>query len=280
MLLLAVFLFGLIFGSFLNVCIHRWPKEEGEGRNVAFPGSHCPKCERPIRWYDNIPVLSFALLRGRCRSCRESISWRYPVVELANAGVWVALVAKYGWEPFTWKALLFASMMLVLVVTDFEHYILPDEVTLGGLVVGLLLSLILAMPQGPVGFFWALTGAPPSARWVSLAESAAGAGFFGGLLWALREGYYRLRGVDGLGLGDVKMAAMMGAFWGLGQTLMILIVGSIGGAVIGTLIVLLGGRKWNHELPFGSYLGLAGLAVVYWGDEIFGVYWRTLGMGA
>lgn len=271
-MILLAFLFGLLIGSFLNVCIHRWPRDE----SVVKPRSRCPKCERQIAARDNIPVLSYLLLRGRCRYCSEVISWRYPLVETLNACFYAGLVWKFGLDPLTLKAALFGSMMLVLIFTDIEHYILPDEITLGGLVIGLVLSLFLAMPEGLMKFLWMIAGGAPDERWLSVSESAAGALLFGGGLWVLRELYYRMRGNDGLGLGDVKMAAMMGAFWGFGHTLLILLLGSLGGALAGIAVVLLGGKKWNYEMPFGSYLGVAALVVTIWGDTLFGLYWKTV----
>jgi leader peptidase (prepilin peptidase)/N-methyltransferase len=266
------FLFGLLIGSFLNVCIHRWPRDE----SVVQPRSRCPHCERQIEARDNIPVVSYLMLRGRCRYCGGVISWRYPLVEVLNGCLFGFLVWKFGLDAFTVKAAFFGSMMLVLIFTDMEHYILPDEITLGGLVIGLVLSLFLPMPEGLMKFIWMITGGAPDQRWLSLSESAMGALLFGGGLWALREIYYRIRGIDGLGLGDVKMAAMMGAFWGFGHTLLILLIGSLVGALVGMLVVLVGGKKWNYEMPFGSYLGAAALIVTIWGDTLFGLYWRAL----
>ncbi len=269
---LLAFLAGLILGSFLNVCIHRWPLEE----SVVAPRSRCPQCKSPISWRDNIPVFSYILLHGRCRHCGEPISKRYPIVELLTGALFAGLFHKYGLQPFTYKCALFTAMMIVLVATDFEQYILPDEITLGGLAIGLALSPFILIPAGGTQLIWLLTGVSPAPWQQSLAESAFGAVFFGGMLWALREIYYRVRGVDGLGFGDVKMVAMMGAFWGVVDTMMMLIIGSVLGAVIGAAIVLLGGKKWTHELPYGSYLGAAAIIVVLWGDALLGAYWSAL----
>ncbi len=266
------FLLGLIVGSFLNVCIHRWPDE----RSVVRPRSRCPHCENPIHWYQNIPVFSYIALRGRCAHCAKSIGWRYPTVELLNAVLWAALAAKFGWHPFTLKAGLFCSMMIILVFTDLEHMILPDEITIGGLFVGLALSWFIAVPEGLTRLGWLFARSTPSPQMASLVESLTAALLFGGMLWVLRELYYRIRGIDGLGLGDVKMAAMMGAFWGVPQTLLILLGGSLLGAVIGTAIVSLSKKSWTHELPFGSYLGVAAIVVTFFSTEIFGAYWTAL----
>ena len=268
-MILLAFLFGLLVGSFLNVCIHRWPAE----KSVVRPRSRCPECSESIAWYDNIPVLSYLALGGRCRRCGASISRRYPLVELLTGLLFVAVVWRFGLTPFAAKAALFGSMMLVLVFTDLEQYILPDEVTLGGLAVGLALTPFVPLPAGVTSLFWLMTHQDPPPWLASLAESAFAAALFGGMLWLVREAYYRFRGVDGLGLGDVKMAAMMGAFWGVGYTLMMLVIGSLAGAVLGTLFVLVAGKRWNYELPFGSYLGVAAILVMLWGDELLGTYW-------
>ena len=272
MIISLAFLLGLLVGSFLNVCIHRWPDE----RSVVRPGSACPHCSNPIRWYNNIPVISYLKLGGRCADCGGKISWRYPTTELLNALIWAGLVAKFGWQPFTAKAALFCSMMLILVFTDLEHMILPDEITKGGILVGLVLSLFLPLPEGVTQIFWMIAGTQPSIPVASFAEALFAAVVFGGMLWVLRELYWRLRGIDGLGLGDVKMAAMMGAFWGVPQTLMILLAGSLLGAITGAIIVTAAKKSWKHELPFGSYLGVAAIAVTFFSQEIFGAYWDTL----
>ena len=275
-MIFAAFVFGLLIGSFLNVCIHRWPIEE----SIVSPArSQCPRCRRTIAWYDNIPVLSYVLLRGRCRGCKRPISARYPTVELLNAAIYAYIVSMHGLTPEAFKAALFCSMAVALIFTDLEQYILPDEITLGGLGLGLLLSILVMVPPSLTTLFWMLSDTQPAPWAASLSESVAGASLFGGMLWAMRELYYRIRGIDGLGLGDVKMAAMMGAFWGVGPTLMILLIGSLGGALLGSAIILIGGKKWNYELPFGSYLGAAALVVTLWGDRLFNFYWDSLGAG-
>ena len=263
------FFFGLLIGSFLNVCISRWP----DRLSVVSPRSRCPKCKGAIAWYDNVPLLSYVLLAARCRSCKEPISWRYPTVEALNASVYALLAYQHGLQPFTFKAALFSSMMIILIFTDLEQLILPDEITLGGIPIGLGLALWVAVPLTVTRLIWLFRSDQPSEQLGSLAECLVAAVLFGGLLWAMREAYYRLRGVDGLGLGDVKMAAMMGAFWGVGQTLMILIIGSIAGAVIGTALIAIRRANWRQELPYGSYLGAAALVVTLFGDHMLGAYW-------
>jgi leader peptidase (prepilin peptidase) / N-methyltransferase len=271
-IILLAFLFGLLLGSFLNVCIHRWPREE----SVVQPRSRCPECRAPIAWYDNVPLLSYLLLKGKCRRCGAPISMRYPLVELLTALLYAAIVARFGLDPMAFKAALFGSMMLVLFFTDLAEFILPDEITLGGAVLGLALSVFIPVDRGPAALLLLLTNTA-APRWVvSLADAAVSALLLGGFLWLVGEAYYRLRKIDGLGLGDVKMVAMMAAFWGISQTVVILVLSSLVGAVTGILIVIIGRKQWHYALPFGSYLAATGIVVALWGDAILSWYWRQV----
>ena len=266
--LLLAFVFGLLVGSFLNVCIHRWPKYQ----SVVSPRSHCPHCEAQIAWYDNIPLLSYSFLRGRCRNCGTWISIRYPIVELLNGLLYAYLLWRFGAEPNVAKMAVFGSMMLILIFTDLIEYILPDEITLGGLLLGLALSPFLHLGTGPVRFFLTVTDKKWAPWAQSLADSALAALVVGGFLFLLGEAYYRFRQREGLGFGDVKMMAMVAAFWGLGDAILTLIVGSIVGSVVGIVLVIVGGKKWTYELPFGSYLGASAIVVTIWGDDLLAWY--------
>ena len=270
--LLLAFVLGLLVGSFLNVCIHRWPSYQ----SVIRPRSRCPQCEAPITWYDNIPLLSYALLRGRCRSCGTGISLRYPVVELLNGLLYAYLFWRFGMDPVVAKMALFGSMMLILIFTDLTEYILPDEITVGGLVLGIALSPFVPHAAGPVRFFLTVAGTEWAPSMVSVAESVAAAVIVGGFLFLLGEAYYRFRHREGLGFGDVKMMAMVGAFWGLGYAVLTLIIGSITGSLVGIAIVLIGGKKWTYELPFGTYLGVAAIVVMLWRADMLSLYWQTV----
>lgn len=240
-------LLGLAVGSFLNVCIYRLPR--GESLNV--PASHCTACSRPLAWYENIPLVSWLILRGRCRTCREPISAVYPAVEAITAAVFVAGYAIYGLTPLLAVRLLFACAMIVLFAIDFRHYILPNVITLPGIVVGFLLSFVL--PPG-----WA----------ASLIGLLAG----GGVLLAIAEAYYRLRGVEGLGMGDVKMLAMIGAFLGWQLMLVTLVLASFAGSLVGVglMIARRGGAK--HALPFGTFLAVGALVAAVAGEQLFDWY--------
>jgi leader peptidase (prepilin peptidase)/N-methyltransferase len=199
---LTVGALGLAVGSFLNVCIHRLPRQE----SLASPGSRCPQCAAPLRWHDNIPLLSYIVLGGRCRSCRAAIPMMYPLVELVTALVFLAAYFLFGPSPLLVARLVFACAMIVLFVVDLQHRILPNVVTIPGIVAGFVFSLFL----------------PPG--WL---ESLIGILAGGGVLLLMAEMYYRWRKEEGLGMGDVKMLAMIGAFLGWKLMLVTLVLGSL-----------------------------------------------------
>lgn len=246
-------LFGLLLGSFLNVVVYRLPRD----LNVAWPGSHCPFCEKPIAWFDNLPVLSYLLLGGRCRSCRAGIPWRYPVLEASTGLVFAAAVWRLGPTVDALKLCLFAALMLALVFMDLETFILADEITLGGTALGLALSLFLPMPR-----FLSLLVFP--AEWSlslrSFAESALGAALPALALWGIGKAYELVRRREGMGFGDVKMMALIGAFYNLQAALLTLMLASVLGSVIGLAVITLTRKDAaTTEIPFGTFLGLAAL---------------------
>jgi leader peptidase (prepilin peptidase)/N-methyltransferase len=253
---------GLLIGSFLNVCVYRWPRD----LSVVRPRSFCPGCDKRIAWYDNIPVLSYALLRGRCRHCHESIPWRYPVVEVATAIAFGICVAAFGLTAQGAKYALLSAILIALTASDLESRILPDEFTLGGTLLGLAFALFVPMEAYIVTFLIPIRYAP---RWHWLAESAFAALIGSGAIWVIAFLYEKFRHREGMGLGDVKMIAMIGAFLGLRYSLLILMLASLAGSV-GGLIYLKATRKEasTYELPFGSFLGLSALAVVLWADVL------------
>ena len=251
-------LFGLLAGSFLNVCIHRWPR----GRSVVRPRSHCVRCRKMIAWYDNIPLLSYLLLGGRCRYCKRRISPRYPLVEALTAGLFFYFVATLGLTAAALKMCVFSAMLVALIFSDLEKRILPDQFTLGGLVIGLIFAAFVPVPDNTVAMLLWLLGVEPTGRLQSLAESAFAAVLLAGILWAGGAIYFKLRHRAGLGLGDVKLVAMMGAFLGLHLALEALVVGAIAGSIIGMAYILATHQKAStYELPFGAFLGAAGLAM-------------------
>jgi leader peptidase (prepilin peptidase)/N-methyltransferase len=242
------FLFGLAIGSFLNVCIARLPA----GESVVRPGSRCPACRTPIRWFDNIPVLSYLLLGGRCRQCRSPISVRYPLVELATGVLFAATVSWLPPEPvLLGKALLFTALLVVLFGTDYDVQRLPDVITLPGIAAGIVLSA-----ATPPGLFDAIMG------------TAAGAL----VLLFVRWGWKRMTGVDGMGLGDVKMLAMIGAFLGWRQVGVVLFLASLAGALVGLLLAAGGRRSLQTRLPFGTFLAAAAWGALLVGDNLLDWY--------
>jgi leader peptidase (prepilin peptidase)/N-methyltransferase len=268
--IILVFLGGLLIGSFLNVCIFRLPRD----LSVVAPRSFCPACEKTIAWYDNIPLLSYALLRGRCRHCGERITLRYPLVELATGLAAALSVAGLGLTLPALKYSVFFAILITLIASDLEERILPDEFTLGGTVLGLIFSMFV-----PLEFGLARMLLPMSVgdRWASLGESVLGAGFTSGAIWLVAVVYQKLRHREGLGLGDVKMIAMIGSFLGLRMALLTLIAASLFGAAGGLLYILITRKDAStYELPFGSFLGLAALAVALFGEVIL-VWYSHLG---
>ncbi|HET7694652.1 MAG TPA: A24 family peptidase [Vicinamibacterales bacterium] len=243
---------GLCIGSFLNVCIHRLPLKQ----SVVHPGSRCPDCGYALRWYDNVPVLSYAMLRGRCRSCSRPISLQYPLIEVATAAIFVAHWYAFGPTAMLPVRLVFACALIVLFMIDLEHQILPDVITLPGIVAGVIGSLFL--PPGPM---------------MSVLGVVAG----GGLLWAIAEAWYRLRKVDAMGFGDVKMLAMVGAWLGVKMVLVTFVLSSMLGGLVGALLI--GSRRADMatRVPFGTMLAVGALVASMYGEALLSWYLTTLG---
>jgi leader peptidase (prepilin peptidase) / N-methyltransferase len=242
-----VALFGLIIGSFLNVCIYRLPLDQ----SIAWPASRCTTCGRELNWFENIPVLSYLALRGRCRTCGEHVSLMYPLIELLTATVFVLTFARFGISWLLPIRLVFGCAMIVLLVIDLQHQILPNEITLPGIVVGLAASAC---------------GVP---TW---REALIGAVSGGGALWLMAWSYERLRHQEGLGFGDVKMLAMIGAFLGWKLMLLTLVAASTVGSL--TALALLFARRadWQSKLPLGTFLAMAAIPVGLVGDVVVDWY--------
>ena len=247
--LIAAGVFGLLFGSFLNVCIYRIPRD----LSVVFPRSFCPECGQQIAWYDNVPIVSYAILRGRCRACARPIGLRYPFVELITASVLVLTAWRYGWTLAALKWALFECLVIVLFWTDVEERILPDELTLGGTVAGLLFACFVPVHAAIVEVFFGNL----AVLWRSLVASTLGIVLLAGPIWGVGAIYKRVRGREGLGLGDVKLLALVGVFLGVEQGVLALMIGAISGAGLGVLYVLITRKDMStYELPFGSFLCL------------------------
>lgn len=261
-------LFGLLIGSFLNVCIYRWPRD----LSVVRPRSHCPYCEKTIAWYDNVPVLSYLLLGARCRHCRERISARYPVVEALTGALFFYFIYTLGPTLAGVKNCVLAAMLVALIFSDLETRILPDEFTKGGIVVGVIFSFFVPTPDSVVQSILWLLGLDVAGVKQSVIESVAGAALPALFLWGGGWLYLKLRHKEGLGFGDVKLIAMVGAFLGLRGALLTLILGSVVGTVLGYGYIKLTGKDTaTYELPFGTFLGAAALAMLLGGSAFLGL---------
>jgi leader peptidase (prepilin peptidase)/N-methyltransferase len=250
--------FGAVLGSFLNVCIHRLPL----GESVVHPRSRCPGCGSPIAWYQNVPVLSWVALRGRCAACGTSISWRYPAVEAVSAILLVALWSAFGATAAFPIAGAFVLAMLALFFTDWDHKLLPDAITLSGFVVGVAIA-----------WFNPFLG---EAGWRRVWLATAGAALGAGILWGIGALYKRLRGIEAMGMGDVKMMAFVGAWAGPEGVLFTLFAGSVVGAVVGLASIPLRGGSMKSELPFGCFLAPAAVAALLVGKRALEAYYGLL----
>lgn len=264
-----VFLFGLIIGSFLNVCIVRIP----ERKSIVMPASACPKCGAAIQPYDNIPVISYLLLRGKCRRCKTKISPMYPIVELLTGVLFLGCYLEFGVTAEAVKWAAFSALMIVLVFTDLRERVLPDVVNYTGFGVGLAISFFTQPTDGTA--LWIsnhVFAYPPPAPVLSFADAILGAAVGSGLLWLVSEAYFRLRGREGMGLGDVKMMLMAGAFLGAKRTLLTILAGSLLGSILGLAFILARRKDSDYELPFGSFLGMAAVLVVFFGTPVVNWY--------
>jgi leader peptidase (prepilin peptidase)/N-methyltransferase len=241
-------LVGLIAGSYLNVVIHRLPA----GESTVTPRSRCPACHAPIRALDNLPVLSYLLLGGRCRDCRAPISPRYPLVEALSGALFAFAVARFGWTLDALAAALLSALLVALAAIDLDHFLLPDRLTLPGLAAGLLLQPLLA--DG------------------SLARGLQGALLGAGVLLLLAGLWQLARGVEGMGLGDVKMLAMIGAFLGVSGVVVTLVVSSFAGSVAGLALIARGRGGLASKLPFGVFLAVGGVVALFWGRGLAAAY--------
>jgi leader peptidase (prepilin peptidase) / N-methyltransferase len=251
-LYLWVFPVGLVVGSFLNVCVFRLP----DGQSVVSPRSQCPSCQQPIAWFDNIPLISYIWLGRRCRHCQASISLRYPVIELMNGLGYMGIVATFGW---TWAAGVYAvffSALLVVAWIDLDHFIIPDVISLPGIVIGLLAAATIL----PIG----------------LVNAVIGVVLGGGILWVLAILSPYMFGKEGLGGGDIKLLAMIGAFLGWQSALLTLMLASVTGAVVGIGLLVCKVMERGHYIPFGPFLVFGALVSLFFKAELVQWYIRTM----
>jgi leader peptidase (prepilin peptidase)/N-methyltransferase len=296
----AIFLFGLTFGSFLNVCIHRLPL----GLSVVRPRSACPNCKQAIAFYDNIPVVSWLVLRGRCRHCQTPISPRYLLIELLTGALFVACYAYFGWTLATLKYCTLSFLLLGLIFTDAETKLLPDKMTLPGLALGVAFSLITPVNDLAAQFLPGIINLPfsgdISARLLSLVDSLVGAAVGASFIYGAGAIYLRWRGTEGMGFGDVKLMAMVGAFLGVKLTVFTIFTASLAGSFFGVGTVLVvwvkrthrfmrrlaaqaaRRRAWqsaqvvyrNYQMPFGVFLGSMAMVAFFFGDRLLHWYGR------
>jgi leader peptidase (prepilin peptidase)/N-methyltransferase len=297
----AIFLFGLTFGSFLNVCIYRLPL----GLSVVAPRSACPGCKRPIAFYDNLPVISWLLLRGRCRNCKSRISARYALVELLTATLFLTCYLYFGFTLATLKYCVFGFLVLGLIFTDAETKLLPDKLTLPGLALGLLFSLLVPVHDMASEFLPAMLNLPfsgdVSGRLFSPLDSLLGAALGASFIYGAGAVYLRWRGAEGMGFGDVKLMAMVGAFLGMKLTILTIFAASLAGSLFGVTTVLVVWIKRTHrfsrrlanleaarrrgwqsaqmvyrhyQMPFGVFLGSMALLALFVGNQFLSWYGR------
>ncbi|MGH7566643.1 MAG: prepilin peptidase [Gemmatimonadota bacterium] len=241
-------LVGLAVGSFLNVVILRLPR----GESIVSPPSRCPSCQTPLRWYHNVPLVSWLALRGRCASCRAWIGWQYPLVEAATAAIWAGNVAAFGIEPQAARAILFLTLLLAIAVTDARFYIIPDELSLGGAALGVALAFL---PGGP-----------------TVPEAVIGAVAGGGALWLIAIlGTWAFK-KEAMGGGDIKMMTMIGAFLGWKGALLTVFLG----ALAGTLVFVPIAWKSDKLVPFGLFLALGAALALYLGAPLLDWYMNFL----
>lgn len=250
-ILVAVYVtvLGLIVGSYLNVVIHRLPR----GISTVRPRSRCPECGAAIRAYDNLPVVSYLVLRGKCRSCGAPISWRYPAIEGLTGLLFAASFLRFGFHLATPVACLFCCLMIILAGIDVEHMLLPDRITLPGIAVGLLVQLAVPLAGGILG-------------------GVLGALLGGGILLAISMAWLLLRGEEGMGLGDVKMLAMVGAFLGWKGVVVTLFASTLTGAIVGLAVARKSQAGMKAKLPFGAFLAFAALVALFFGAPLVDAY--------
>ena len=300
----GIFVLGLAFGSFLNVCIYRMPL----GLSVVLPGSACPNCEKPIAFYDNVPILSWVILRGKCRNCSARITPRYLLVELIVGVLFVICYAHFGLTLAMLKCSVLGFLLVGLIFTDAETHLLPDKLTLPGLGLGLIFSLLVPVndlvSRMLPGVFDIPVSSEVSWRLFSLMDAVLGAAIGASFLYGVGAVYLRWRGVEGMGFGDVKLMAMMGSFLGLRLTILTMAAASLAGSFFGLWTVFAVWIKrtqrrkdvfhesgatarrnaWasalialrRHQMPFGVFLGSMGLVAFFFGQQFLHWYWRLM----
>jgi leader peptidase (prepilin peptidase)/N-methyltransferase len=245
--------------------------------SVVAPGSHCPSCGHPIRWHDNIPLVSYALLRGRCRDCGARISPLYPLVEALTAAVFIVDFSLYGLTPEFFKSAAFAMLIIVLIFTDLYERRIPHPITLFGMAIGLILSGLIPVDDRPLGWLLRLWDVFPRDTPLSIMGALAGALVGGGLFYVVGEAFYHLRHKEGLGFGDVMLMVMVGTFLGPAMTLMTILLGSLLGTIIAIPLSIASPRFRGYHWPYGSFLGVAAIYASLRGEVLLRAYLQWSG---
>lgn len=245
---IVLFILGAVVGSFLNVCIHRLPREE----SIVFPSSRCPHCRHAIAWYDNIPLFSYIFLRGHCRSCHEAIGGRYLLIEVLTAVMALFTYWKFGISLAFLAAFLFVATLIVITFIDFEHQIIPHEIVLPGIPLFLLAAVF-------------IMGIP-------LFDAFLGIMIGIGSLYLIAVYYEQLTGTEGMGGGDVNLMGMLGAFLGWESLLFILMTGAFTGAAVGIIMIIKKGKTMKYAVPFGPFLSLGAVVYLFWGRAIINCF--------
>jgi leader peptidase (prepilin peptidase)/N-methyltransferase len=266
---IIVFVIGASIGSFLNVCIYRVPAK----RSVVTPGSECPSCAKPIRFFDNIPIFSYFILGGKCRNCKASFSVRYAMVELLVALLGAALYYRFGFAPEFFAYAIFTAILVTIAFIDLDHKIIPNVISLPGVVVGFAIAVVFQFALNASGL-----GANP--LYPSVAASAIGFVVGGGILFAISFGYLLLTGREGMGFGDVKLLAMIGAFVGWKGVLFTIFMGSVVGAAIGVFVMVASGKDSKYAVPFGPFLALGALVYIFCGRAVIVWYLSLITVGS
>lgn len=256
---LFIFILGAVMGSFFNVCIYRLPQKEG----LVFPGSHCPVCHASIKPWENIPILSYIFLRGRCRYCRGKISGRYIIVETLTGLLYLGLYLRFGLGVDFFYFLFFVSVLIIITFIDIEHFLILDKITYPSMVIGLIVCLIRNdLAGGVIGLL-------------------SGAGIIYGIVVVsaivLKMINHPCKDEGGMGLGDVKLAGVMGVFLGWKFVLVALFFACLFGSIIGLALIFLGLKKRTDYIPFGPHLAMGSLVVVFWGERVLGWYLGLIG---
>jgi leader peptidase (prepilin peptidase) / N-methyltransferase len=265
----VVFVFGLIIGSFLNVCIVRLPR----GGSVAKPASHCPRCKEPIRFYDNIPIISYLMLRGRCRTCGERISWRYPFVELLNGMCYLWIIRETGLGGDAFLMMVFCSAMIVVTFIDLDHQIIPDVITLPGMLTGLALApFFMYALLDPLPFHLSSL-LPGAGRYLTaFLNSLLGLLIGAAPLYIIGWLWEKLRHVEAMGGGDVKLMGMVGSFLGWKSALLTIMIGAFAGSVVGVALILMKRHKMEKVIPFGPFLAAGAALSALYGNDLISWY--------